>query len=357
MSQSQHGSVINRNGSASSYTIVEGGHGDFESGTTLPFRYIGKLGVGASAVVDRVEDPTNGRSYAQKVFRPYSGRSGFFQQDFKNELDIIKRLHSHPHIIQVYWSYTCGRELGMLLIPIASDKDLGAYLSAIEDSKEGPTSDQRNILLRAFGCLASGLAYIHSHTIRHKDIKPQNILVHNGQMIYTDFGISLDASEQNTTTTGLSEAFTRRYCAPEVANNEPRNRKSDVFSLGCVFVEMIALLDPDSFLDTKDPRPYWERSQIFRLWSQILRSSQRTPKFNKLYLVCALMTGNPMELRIDAANLPNLVWHSQFERRNVDLELFCECCRGPASVTPPIDMELGEELRTLIGFVRPQIDP
>jgi serine/threonine protein kinase len=43
---------------------------------------------------------------------------------------------------------------------------------------------------------------MHEQTIRHKDIKPQNILIHRGSAIYTDFGISLDFAQQDSTTTG-----------------------------------------------------------------------------------------------------------------------------------------------------------
>jgi serine/threonine protein kinase len=326
------------------HTIVKGGHQDLKKGSTLPFRYVGKLGTGMSAVVDEVEDPISGRTFAQKVFRNYSGNSKFFKEAFKNEVDILKRLHSHPHIVQVYWSYTRGRELGMLLTPVASDKDLGSYLLDIQDTGEGPTLEQRDVLLRAFGCLASGLAYIHRHTIRHKDIKPQNILVHNGQMIYTDFGIALDADGQNTTTTGITVSFTRRYCAPEVANNEPRNRKSDVFSLGCVFFEMLALLYPESGLNTQDPRPYWEQAQAYQSpLSQLRKFPDLEPGTNyprvfprsyKLSFLCFVMTTEHVVCRIDAASLPHLVWQSQIYPSHVDLELFCESCKGPASVAP-----------------------
>ena len=63
--------------------------------------------------------------------------------------------------------------------------------------------DNHIILQRAIGCLASGLAFMHEQTIRHKDIKPQNILIHGGSVLYTDFGISLDFGQQgNSTTTG-----------------------------------------------------------------------------------------------------------------------------------------------------------
>jgi serine/threonine protein kinase len=359
MAQSQNGSLVDLQVDAPSAavspccTIVEGGHADLKSGSTLPFHYIGKLGVGASAVVDIVEDSTNGRTFAQKVFRPYCGHNKFFKEAFKNEVDIIKRLHSHAHIIQVYWSYTCGREFGMLLTPVASDKDLAAYLLNIQDTGKGHTPEQRTILLRGFGCLASGLAHIHRHTIRHKDIKPQNILVHNGRMIYTDFGIALDASEQQgTTTTGLSESFTMRYCAPEVANHEPRNRKSDVFSLGCVFMEMMVLLDPLTRLDTQDPRPYRQRAQTLGFTAQFVDSAQPADRFYILYRICALMTARSVAVRVGAAHLLNLLWLAQFSRNNVDLELFCACCKGLASVAHPLDADMDEGLRFFIERVR-----
>jgi serine/threonine protein kinase len=324
----------------------------------LPFRYVGKLGVGASAVVDIVEDPTNGRTFAQKVFRPHSGPIGCSKKAFKNEVNIIKRLHSHPHIIQVYWSYTRGRELGMLLTPVASDKDLGSYLLELRDTGEDPTPDQRATLFRALGCLASGLAYIHRHTIRHKDIKPQNILVHNGQMIYTDFGIALDADGQNTTTTGLSESFTRRYCAPEVARNEPRNRKSDVFSLGCVFIEILAVLYSDVDECMQDTRPYWERAQDKdsglrkQLSGAALRIMWPPLRAYKLPTLCKVMTIERVEARVDAELLPHLVWRSQFAPPRVDLELFCTTCKGPASIAPnDDDVDIDQESSSDVGGI------
>jgi serine/threonine protein kinase len=172
--------------------------------------------------------------FALKTFRRYHARR--FLNDkraFENEVSIMSRLSSHTHIIKVRGSYICDRELGILMSPVASDGDLGAYLARVFDS--GMTNEQAVILNRAFGCLTSGLAYIHKHTIRHKDIKPQNILIHDGRVIYTDFGISFNADQQDTTTIGYTNAFTRRYCAPEVQDYTSRNRKSDVYSLGCGF--------------------------------------------------------------------------------------------------------------------------
>jgi serine/threonine protein kinase len=280
----------------SSSEIVEGEHKDLSSGAILPFQYVDKLGSGASAVVDVVEDKSKNKRFAHKFFHPYLSRDRHFKETFKNEIDIIKRLHSHPHIIQIYWSYTRGRELGILLTPVASDKDLGAYLLDIHDTGTSIATEKITVLLRAFGCLSSGLAFIHRHTIRHKDIKPQNILIHEGRVIFTDFGIALDANGQSTTTTGMSEAFTRRYCAPEVANNQPRNRKSDVFSLGCVFLEILAVVSPEFDLSLVDPRPYWTRID------EAMESlGNKADFFTKPFAqVCRRMIASESELRFTA---------------------------------------------------------
>jgi serine/threonine protein kinase len=98
------------------------------------------------------------------------------------------------------------------------------------------------VLRQAFGCLLQGLQYMHQRRIRHKDIKPSNILIHHGQVIYTDFGLSFDSSMFENSTTNEITAMTRRYASPELINGLPRNSSSDVFSLGCVFVEMLAAM-------------------------------------------------------------------------------------------------------------------
>ena len=93
-----------------------------------------------------------------------------------------------------------------------------------------------------YGCLTAALIYLHDQNIRHKDVKPQNILVSKGNILFTDFGLSRDFGDDiGSTTSGLTPA-SPRYCAPEVASYEARNTSSDVWSLGCVFLEMTAAL-------------------------------------------------------------------------------------------------------------------
>jgi serine/threonine protein kinase len=83
--------------------------------------------------------------------------------------------------------------------------------------------------------------------VKHRDIKPSNILIKEGAVYFTDFGISKIVPEGLTTgTNGPFGPMTRAYVAPEALRDDAlRGRAADVFSLGCVFLEMgIALIGP-----------------------------------------------------------------------------------------------------------------
>lgn len=92
--------------------------------------------------------------------------------------------------------------------------DLTSFLANYSNAKD------RKICLRSFfGCLATAVAYLHAHKIRHKDIKPGNILVKDGRALLTDFGTSHNWSDDTkSSSSGTVAVLTKRYCAPEVAD-------------------------------------------------------------------------------------------------------------------------------------------
>lgn len=128
----------------------------------------------------------------------------------------------------------------------AADGTLENLISKYRASPSKVTKQHKDILSKAFGCLASALEFIHQHMIRHKDVKSDNILLHNGKLLLADFGSSWDGWSQRSLVTQdpNPKGHTPRYAAPEVMTNEPRSARSDIFSLGGVFYEMFCALEP-----------------------------------------------------------------------------------------------------------------
>ncbi|KAL8716278.1 MAG: hypothetical protein Q9220_000183 [cf. Caloplaca sp. 1 TL-2023] len=106
-----------------------------------------------------------------------------------------------------------------------------------------------------FVCLSQALRYIHESDVRHKDIKPENILIDaSGSVVLTDFGISRRFPKNTPHVTHDKWEMTRKYASPEImrGKKQPRDDPSDVFSLGCVFLEMASLIlgrDLDTMID------------------------------------------------------------------------------------------------------------
>lgn len=164
----------------------------------------------------------------------FGGRGTEEIKQFIAEIEILKRL-KHRHVVEFVGSYTDPRYMGLIMSPVA-EMDLSTYLARVDTPKHGE-------LRTFFGCLARSLEFLHEQNVRHKDIKPGNILVHGGNILFTDFGLSFDFTDAGgSTTVSMVNGMTPRYCAPEVAAFEPRNTAADIWSLGVVFLEMVTVL-------------------------------------------------------------------------------------------------------------------
>jgi serine/threonine protein kinase len=243
--------------------IEEGKDYHIDNELELPYTLVRNLGHGHSGNVEQVKDDRTGAVFARKTFRiPHfrlrktrgTDHHSEVKNVFDNEVKIIRALGNHHHIVSVFATYTTKREFALILQPVASEGDLAGFLDLYlnPNSEHGhPREDiMAGILERAFGCLSEGLSFMHKRAVRHKDIKPRNILVHNGIVLYTDFGYSFDSSPfGHGTTEGRPNFFTRRYCAPEVLMHDKRSFESDIFSLGCVFFEILSALCRTLFSD------------------------------------------------------------------------------------------------------------
>lgn len=183
---------------------------------------------------------------------------------FKEESQTLRRLN-HCHIIQFFGSYTQHRDYTILLYPyceytLSKFMEENCQAESREEVLKYPELLRDRLYLQSFfPCLAQALMYIHTNTTRHADIKPDNILIKKSlagvedgcryHVYIADFGSA--STYSSASRTNRSARATPKYCAPELAPDpaaEDQTRASewgraaDVFSLACVFAEMLTVL-------------------------------------------------------------------------------------------------------------------
>jgi hypothetical protein len=215
--------------------------------TKSHFKELGELGRGQTAQVVRVQHKLSGYEFAGKRFPRQRNVKGQQKQlvYFEQEVKVLQSVRHH-HLVGLVASFTDLDSFLLVLDPIADTVLLDML------KQESPLSEvEITILDRSFNCLATALAFLHAHSLRHRDIKPGNILVSQGRVLICDFGISLEwMSSHNGTTEDSHPTFTRRYAAPEVFRlDASRNSKTDIWSLGCVFLEIFGAIKGIPFDD------------------------------------------------------------------------------------------------------------
>jgi serine/threonine protein kinase len=187
------------------------------------------LGAGGMATVYLAVQESLSRHVALKVMNQILMADADFCRRFLNEGRLIAKL-SHPNIVTVY-------DIG------ASDRF--HYLSMTylsggtlrETIRRGLPLDYAVYILK---CLADALGYAHRQGIIHRDIKPSNVLfTHSGAPVLTDFGIAKTVgTETKLTSTGMAVGSVG-YMSPEQALGNPVDSRSDLYSLGVLFWQML----------------------------------------------------------------------------------------------------------------------
>jgi predicted Ser/Thr protein kinase len=203
---------------------------DRRIGTELGgYRIVEPLGRGGTSVVYRAEHVRLERPAALKLLTPGFGESDFSDR-FLRESQLAASL-DHPSIVPVY---DAGEENGLLYIAMAcvEGEDLKTLLA-----EEGRLDVRR--ALRILGQIGSALDAAHARGLVHRDVKPANILVADGDRAYlSDFGVVKELSGNGTTRTG-SFIGTIDYCAPEQIEGGDVDGRADVYALACVLYECL----------------------------------------------------------------------------------------------------------------------
>jgi len=207
------------------------------------------LGYGASGAVYKAFDPVLNRPVAIKTLRFESAGSdesrfqGFIQR-FLNEAQVVGTL-SHPNIVTLFDAGETDEQTPFLAMEFADGETFAARL---ESGGAFPASEALHYLIQ----IASALDYAHEKGVLHRDVKPSNLICHEGSSVkITDFGIarlmSLEGEGGTLPPGQIPSRLTSpggllgspSYMSPEQAQGEPVDARSDVFSLGVVAYEML----------------------------------------------------------------------------------------------------------------------
>jgi len=172
------------------------------------------------------------RSVALKVLDPELANDTTARQRFCREARAAAAV-THEHVIAIYQvEREEAKDLPFLVMPLITGSSLEERL------RRGGQLTLKEIL-RIGTQTAAGLAAAHAQGLIHRDVKPANILLEEatGNVKLTDFGLARAVEDVKLTQTGFV-AGTPLYMAPEQAQGEPFDQRSDLFSFGSVLYEM-----------------------------------------------------------------------------------------------------------------------
>jgi tRNA A-37 threonylcarbamoyl transferase component Bud32 len=197
------------------------------------YEILEELGRGAMGIVYKGLDPKLDRLTAIKTIRFTDDfdedQAAKIREQFYREAEVVAKL-SHPNIVTIY---DVGEDLDLsyLAMEYLEGESLESYAR-----KEQLLPIRKTIDVTAQVCDALG--YAHGHGIVHRDIKPANIMIlKNGLVKVTDFGIAR-ATASSKTRTGVIKG-TPYYMSPEQISGMKVDGRSDIFSLGIVFYQLL----------------------------------------------------------------------------------------------------------------------
>ncbi|MGC8808684.1 MAG: CHASE2 domain-containing serine/threonine-protein kinase [bacterium] len=197
------------------------------------YEILSELGKGAMGVVYKGRDPIIGRLVAIKTIRfdrLYEAQEiEGLKERFFNEAQAAGKL-IHPHIVTIF-DVGEDRGLSFMAMEFVEGEPLSKFTSK---ERLLPLEKVINLIIES----AEALDFAHRHGIVHRDIKPANImLTPSGKAKVMDFGIAKLPTSTLTQTGSI--LGTPAYMSPEQISGRELDGRSDLFSLGCVFYELM----------------------------------------------------------------------------------------------------------------------
>ena len=186
-----------------------------------PYRLLDRIGEGGMGVVYLARDPEQ-RSVAVKILRPAVAGDPNARRRLAREVETMRRVRS-PFVAEVLDTDVTS-ETPYIVTRYVPGRTLDEVVT-----QEGPLSGAR--LIRLAAGLADALAAIHAAGVVHRDLKPGNVMMMNGDPVVIDFGIAQALDSTRLTMTGMFMG-TPGYLSPEVIEGQNSTSFSDVHAWG-----------------------------------------------------------------------------------------------------------------------------
>jgi hypothetical protein len=195
------------------------------------FRIVREIGRGGMGAVFEAEQISLGRRVALKILRFGTVSDPEALDRFRREAETVARLH-HTNIVPIY---SVGNEAGVNYY--AMQYIDGKSLDLVLRENGGPLDP---LVVARHGLeAAEALAHAHQRGVIHRDVKPSNLMLEEGRIWLTDFGLAKRLDDVTLSMTGALLG-TPRYMSPEQAqaSKRPIDHRTDIYSLGATLYEL-----------------------------------------------------------------------------------------------------------------------
>jgi serine/threonine protein kinase len=211
------------------------------------YRVKGELGRGGMGAVYLAEQPGLGREVAIKELIQSAATDPVALKRFLQEAQVMART-SHPNLVQVH-DVELSADANYIVLEFVRGKSLRDWLN------RGPIPPPQ-VFAVMHGVLQA-LDYAHKHAIVHRDMKPENVLLSDDGMVkVADFGIARltdDTGVGGTATKTGTTVGTPQYMSPEQVASSKVDGRSDLYSAGIMFYELVAGEPPFTASESDGP--------------------------------------------------------------------------------------------------------
>lgn len=211
------------------------------------YRIKGELGRGGMGAVYLAEQPGLGREVAIKELIQSAATDPVALQRFQQEAQVMART-SHPNLVQVHDLEIMG-DANYIVLEFVRGNSLRDWLN------RGPIAPPQ-VFAVMHGVLQA-LDYAHKHAVVHRDMKPENVLLSDeGIVKVADFGIARltdDSGVGGTATKTGTTVGTPQYMSPEQVASSKVDGRSDLYSAGIIFYELVTGQPPFTATEADGP--------------------------------------------------------------------------------------------------------